>query len=107
MECNNECLAGCCNKCGTCNTHKIETKALKTPTGGGAPLPTISIGMSGRIVRILGKGEIRNHLVSLGFNDGEKISVVNEIDGNMILDIKGSRVAINQTLAMKIFLIPE
>ncbi|MCK9333306.1 MAG: ferrous iron transport protein A [Candidatus Cloacimonetes bacterium] len=45
--------------------------------------------------------------MSLGFNDGEKISVVNEIDGNMILDIKGSRVAIDQTLAMKIFLIPE
>ena len=107
MECNNECLAGCCNRCGTCNARKIETQASKIPTESGAPLPTISKGMSGRIVRILGKGETRNHLVSLGFTDGEKVSIVNEINGNMILDVKGSRVAIDQTLALKIFLVPE
>jgi len=73
----------------------------------GMPLVTAKVGESGKIVRISGKTETRRFLCELGFIIGECISVVNEISGNMILDVKGARIAIDRGLASKIFFAPE
>lgn len=42
------------------------------------------------------------HLRNLGFVKGAKISIVNEIDGNVIVKIKDSKIAIDRDLAKKI-----
>jgi Fe2+ transport system protein A len=73
----------------------------------GVPLVTAKIGESGTIVRISGKTETRKFLCELGFVIGECISVVNETSGNLILDVKGSRIAMDRVLASKIFFAPE
>ena len=64
-------------------------------------------GDTGRIVKILGKSDTNRFLTDLGFVSGEKVSVVNKTSGNMILDIKGTRIAIDRMLASRIFFSPE
>lgn len=56
------------------------------------------------IKRIGGKEETRKFLESLGFVAGSTVTVVSEIDGNLIVDVKGSRVAIGKDMANKIMI---
>ncbi|MBP5602438.1 MAG: ferrous iron transport protein A [Treponema sp.] len=54
------------------------------------------------IKKINGKEEIRRFLENLGFVAGAQVSVVSKISGNVIVQIKDSRVAISREMAQKI-----
>ena len=54
------------------------------------------------IKKIGGKQETKKFLETLGFVDGGTITVVSEINGNMIVNVKDSRVAIGKDMANKI-----
>ena len=58
-------------------------------------------GESVEIKKISGKDKTRGHLASMGFIEGEKITVVSEMAG-LILDIKGTRIAIDRGMANRI-----
>jgi len=73
----------------------------------GVPLVAAGIGDGGKIVRVSGRSDIRRFLCELGFVIGEYVSVVNENSGSLILDIKGSRIAMDRTTASKIFFAPS
>ncbi|MFA6710151.1 MAG: FeoA family protein [Candidatus Methanomethylophilaceae archaeon] len=108
MESNCEMTTGRCrcrNGCGNCRHPDEEMSAIDM--GSSIPLTSTRPGDSGRIVRVLGKSNVNRFLTDLGFVNGERISVVNKTSGNMILDIKGSRIAIDRMLASRIFLSPE
>ena len=66
------------------------------------PLGMASVGDTNTIVKITGRDEVRQHLAELGFVVGEKVTVVSQMGGNMILSIKDSRVALDRTMAMRI-----
>ena len=66
------------------------------------PLGMASVGDTNTIVKITGRDEVRHHLAELGFVVGEKVTVVSQLGGNMILSIKDSRVALDRTMAMRI-----
>lgn len=66
------------------------------------PLTMARSGETGIIKKIAGRDDVRQHLAELGFVTGAKVTVVNEIDGNMIVDVKGSRVAIGKSMANRI-----
>ena len=66
------------------------------------PLTMINEGESTEIRRIGGKTETKKFLESLGFNVGEKVSVVSTNQGNVIVQVKESRVAISREIANKI-----
>lgn len=66
------------------------------------PLGMASVGDTNTIVKITGRDEVRQHLAELGFVVGEKVTVVSQLGGNMILSIKDSRVALDRTMAMRI-----
>ena len=68
------------------------------------PLSNLKIGQTGTITKIDGKDHIQKHLRNLGFVEGEQIAVINALMGNVIVNIKGSRVALNQSIADKIIL---
>ena len=51
------------------------------------------------IRRISGKDEVRLHLAELGFVVGSEVTVVNEIAGNLIVQVKQSRLALDKTMA--------
>lgn len=67
------------------------------------PLTLLHSGESSLITRVGGKPETRQFLEGLGFVVGTPVSVVSEIDGNVICAIKDTRVAISKEMAKKIF----
>ena len=66
------------------------------------PLNVVSSGESFLIKKINGKEEVHRFLENLGFVAGAQVSVVSEISGNIIVQIKDSRVAISREMAQKI-----
>ena len=66
------------------------------------PLSFLRKGQVGKVINIVGNSEIKAHLKDLGFVLGADISVVNELAGNIIVNVKESRVAIDRNLANKI-----
>ncbi len=66
------------------------------------PLSMVKAGESNTIKRIGGKDETRRFLENLGFVTGSAITVISKIGGNVIVNIKDSRVAINKDMANKI-----
>lgn len=66
------------------------------------PLTMAKPGDTLTIRKITGKDEVRQHLAELGFVVGESITVVNVLGGNLILQVKESRIALDQTLACRI-----
>ena len=59
-------------------------------------------GQGGCIRKIGGKEETRLFLERLGFVVGAIVTVVSEIQGNLIVNVKDSRVAIGKDMASKI-----
>lgn len=66
------------------------------------PLTMLNIGEASEIKRIGGNEETRRFLNNLGFIVGAKVAVVSAIGGNVIVNIKDSRVAINKDMAKHI-----
>ncbi len=54
------------------------------------------------ILRITGKDDIRQHLAELGFCENTVVKIINDIAGNLILQIKDSRIALDKTMANRI-----
>lgn len=67
------------------------------------PLTLLQTGQSSIITRIGGKPEVRQFLEGLGFVVGTPVTVINQIDGNVICAIRDTRVAISKQMASKIF----
>lgn len=68
------------------------------------PLSMARPGESGLIKKINGKDETRRFLANLGFTEGSSVTVVSEISGNMIVNIKEARVAIDKAMANRIMI---
>ena len=66
------------------------------------PLTMTKAGDTVTIRKITGKDEVRQHLADLGFVVEETVTVVNEFSGNLILQVKEARIALDKTLAMRI-----
>ena len=56
------------------------------------------------IRKIGGRPEVRTHLENLGFVAGGAVTVINTIGGNVIVNVKESRIAISKEMAQKIMI---
>lgn len=56
------------------------------------------------IKKVGGNPETKKHLEDLGFTPGGRITVVNTLSGNLIVNVKESRVAISEEMAKKIMI---
>ncbi len=59
-------------------------------------------GESNTIIKVGGKEETRRFLENLGFVTGGIVTIISERNGNLIVNVKDSRVAIGKELANKI-----
>lgn len=55
------------------------------------------------ITRITGNGQVKKHLETMGFTAGEHVKVVNRVDENVIVKIKGISIALSHELAKRIY----
>lgn len=66
------------------------------------PLTFADIGEERMIKKVGGNPDTRQFLENLGFVAGASVTVVNELGGNVIVNIKESRVAVSKEMAAKI-----
>lgn len=66
------------------------------------PLTLANVDEEYTIKKVGGSPEVKKHLENLGFVAGGSVKVVAYIDGNMIVNVKEARVAINKEMAMKV-----
>ena len=68
------------------------------------PLTMARPGETVVIRKITGRDEVRQRLAELGFVVGESVTVISEMAGNLILQVKDSRVAVDRTMANRIMI---
>ena len=68
------------------------------------PLYMATRGEENIIRKVGGLPYVKKHLEDLGFVVGGTVTVVNSLQGNVIVNIKGSRVAISEEMAGKIYI---
>ena len=68
------------------------------------PLMFAQVGEENIIKNIGGSPEVKQHLENLGFVVGGTVKVVNALGGNVIVNVKESRVAISEEMAKKIMI---
>lgn len=68
------------------------------------PLTLAVVGEENRIRKIGGNPEVRTHLENLGFVVGGAVTVINTIGGNVIVNVKESRIAVSREMAQKIMI---
>lgn len=68
------------------------------------PLNLATVGEENVIKKVGGSPEVRKHLESLGFVAGGSVKVITLLGGNVIVNVKESRVAISEEMARKIMI---
>ena len=68
------------------------------------PLTMAKTGETVTIRKITGRDEVRQHLAELGVVVDSDVTVVNEVAGNLILQVKDSRIALDRTMANRVMI---
>lgn len=68
------------------------------------PLTLADPGEESIILRVGGSPEVKKHLEDMGFVAGGAVTVLNSIGGNLIVKVKGSRVAVSREMAARIMI---
>lgn len=68
------------------------------------PLILANVGEVNMIRKVGGNTETKKHLTDLGFVVGGNVTVVSSIAGNLIVNVKESRIALNREMAGKIMI---
>lgn len=66
------------------------------------PLTLANLGEENIIRKVGGSDDTRKFLENLGFVAGGTVTVISEISGNVIVNVKDSRVAVSKEMAQKI-----
>ena len=66
------------------------------------PLTLANVGEDNIIKKVGGNPEIKKHLENLGFVAGGKVKVISRLCGNVIVNVKETRIAISKEMAQKI-----
>lgn len=66
------------------------------------PLNLANVGEENIIKRIGGKPDVKKHLENLGFVAGSSVTIISALGGNIIVNVKETRVAISEEMARKI-----
>ena len=68
------------------------------------PLALADVGTENLILKVGGSPEVKKHLEDLGFVAGDTVTIVSSLNGNVIVKVKESRVAISEEMARKIMI---
>lgn len=80
----------------------VETNTYSEEGECMMPLTLAEAGEENIIRKVGGKQEVKAHLENLGFVVGGAVTVVSTIGGNVIVNVKDSRIAVSREMAQKI-----
>ena len=66
------------------------------------PLTFVKTGDLAKVIKVNGRDNVKKHLADLGFVDGTIVNVISSHDGDIILNVKDSRLAVTREMAEKI-----
>ena len=66
------------------------------------PLSMSSLNEEKEILKINGKDNIKRHLGNLGLVVGNKVTIISELNGNLILKVNDTKIALDKSLANRI-----
>ncbi|MFT8872289.1 MAG: FeoA family protein [Sporolactobacillus sp.] len=95
MDNDNRCASGFV---GGAISHSVPVRAQRP----ALPLNFVHTGESVRIRSVSGKDETKRFLHTLGLIDDAEVTVLSESGGNVIVCLKGARLAINQAMARRV-----
>ncbi len=72
------------------------------PHGAQLPLSMVHSGQTVQVLKVRGTSEVRVHLAELGFVPGAEVRVDSASGGDVIVIVKGARVALNKQVSSKI-----
>ena len=70
----------------------------------GMPLTMATSREISIVKRIQGRDETKRFLESLGFVEGGQVQVISEISGNLIVNVKDTRIALSKSMANRIMI---
>ena len=68
------------------------------------PLTFVKTGDLAKVIKVNGRDNVKKHLADLGFVDGTIVNVISSHDGDIILNVKDSRLAVTKEMADKIMI---
>ncbi len=68
------------------------------------PLTMAGVGEQNKVFRVNGLDDTKRFLTNLGFTEGAEVTVISRIAGNLIVNIRDSRVALDEVMAKKIMI---
>lgn len=68
------------------------------------PLTFVKTGDMAKVIKVNGRDNAKKHLADLGFVDGTIVNVISSHDGDIILNVKDSRLAVTKEMADKIMI---
>lgn len=68
------------------------------------PLTFVKTGDLAKVIKVNGRDNVKKHLADLGFVDGTIVNVISSHDGDIILNVKDSRLAVTREMADKIMI---
>ncbi|ULQ60748.1 ferrous iron transport protein A [Brucepastera parasyntrophica] len=87
-----------------CQTSILTEKQPVLRTGSSSiPLSMLPAGTEVYVQSVNGKQETKKFLENLGFIENTPVRIVSEINGNIIVEVKGSRIALCKALAARIY----
>ncbi len=69
----------------------------------GLPLAMVRRGEEVTVQSIHGRAEVKRFLNNLGFVENAVVTVISEMGGDVIVSVKGTRVAVSKAMANKIY----
>ena len=66
------------------------------------PLSLATMGRNIKLSESNGRDEQKLHLNNLGFVEGETVQIANELEGNLIIAVKDSRIALSKEMSNRI-----
>lgn len=70
--------------------------------GASLPLSMVPFGQTVTVSRVRAKGDLARHLAHLGFVEGAKVRVVNQANGDTIVNVKGCQLGLDRMTARRI-----
>ena len=66
------------------------------------PITMVDPGKECTVIKVGGQGAVKRHLADLGFTEGAVVSIVQRDGGNLIVNVRNSKLAITSQMASKI-----
>ncbi len=73
--------------------------AAPVSVAGALPLAMLGEDETAKVVKVKGSAELRKHLADLGLVEGAEVRVISRVSGDVIVNVKGARLALNRTMS--------